>query len=241
MATTSGDLYDPTFVKGMFDRMSNTYGLANLVTSFGFTAVWRYQCIAALPVSEARTAGYDLMSGMGESWPAIQRRFGKDVRIMAVDISDEMNHKARRNIQRHGYQKIKLRQLNILDHDLPEESAEFIVSTFGLKTFSLVQQEALAKEMARLLKPGGAFSLIEISEPRPRILKWLYMFYLKVVIPWIGKVFLGNKEDYRMLGKYCEHFKNSRDFYRYLKAYGMEVSYKSYFFGCATGVYGIKR
>ncbi len=180
------------------------------------------------------------MSGMGESWIEIQKRIDSHGRIIAVDISDEMNRKAGEHLKRLRNKNIELRQLNILENNIPSESADFVVSTFGLKTFNKEQQQTLAEELERILKPGGTFAFIEISEPNALVLKWIYMFYLKIIIPTIGKIFLGNSADYKMLGKYCERFKNSKFFHKCLLESNLKANYKNYFFGCASGVYGLK-
>ena len=43
------DIYDPQFVKGVFDRCSDRYITFSLICSFGFTERWRQQCVAAMP------------------------------------------------------------------------------------------------------------------------------------------------------------------------------------------------
>lgn len=62
------DIYDPDFVRDVFDRCSGKYILFSYICSFGFTERWRRQCVEALPVppGEAPT-GYDLMAGTERS------------------------------------------------------------------------------------------------------------------------------------------------------------------------------
>ncbi len=241
MTRKQSSIYDPQFVGSMFDRMSSTYGVANYITSFGFTERWRWQCMANLPVVPANARGLDLMSGMGELWGEILRKTGKGTAITAVDISTQMHRKASKNLQQFGQGNIHLLQADALNSGLPSASADFVVSSFGLKTFDSAQQRRLATEVHRLLKQGGVFSFVEISEPEVVLLKWPFMFYLKVLIPLIGKVFLGNAEDYRMLGRYCAAFRNCRPFFGFLRETGLEVHYKNHFYGCATAVCGTKK
>ena len=120
-----------------------------------------------------------MMSGMGESWTEIQKLIGSEGHITAVDISDEMNRKAKDHLKRLIDKNIELKQANILNNDIPSDSADFVISTFGIKTFNEAQQLILAKEIHRILKTGGSISFIEISEPRILLLKWTYLFYLK--------------------------------------------------------------
>ncbi|EAY27725.1 class I SAM-dependent methyltransferase [Microscilla marina] len=241
MKKASTDIYDPQYVKGMFDRMSKTYGTANYLSSFGFTERWRRQCISDLPPIGSQAKGYDLMSGMGEAWGVIQRKVGSQGQIIAVDISDEMNRKAGERLQQLKVKNITLQPLDVLQGELKGNSVDFVVSTFGIKTFNVVQQQRLAQQIAHVLAPGGAFALIEISKPNSWLLKPFYMFYLKVIIPFIGRVFLGNATDYQMLGKYCSDFGDARQFHRFLLEAGLDAHFKTYFFGCATGVFGTKQ
>ena len=82
----------------------------------------------------------------------------------------------------------------------------------------------------------SSLSLLEISEPEFWPLRMLYMFYLKLVIPLLGKLLLGNPENYRMLGRYTASFGNCTQMNRLLREAGFTVSYRRYFFGCATGI-----
>jgi demethylmenaquinone methyltransferase/2-methoxy-6-polyprenyl-1,4-benzoquinol methylase len=66
------------------------------------------------------------------------------------------------------------------------------------------------------------------------------MFYLRYIIPLIGRIFLGNPDNYRMLGIYTERFNNCSGMADALKHAGLEVEYRSFFFGCASGLRGRK-
>ena len=44
------DLYSGSFVRGLFDEMSATYGRTNLLSSLGFCLRWRRQCVDAIRV-----------------------------------------------------------------------------------------------------------------------------------------------------------------------------------------------
>ena len=102
-----------------------------------------------------------------------------------------------------------------LGTSIETESIDCVFPSFELKTFSLEQQEALACEINRILKPGGYVSFIEISVPKNKIFRWFYFIYLKVFIPIIGRLFLGNPDCYRMLGMY-EMVRDGHQRYRFL-------------------------
>lgn len=128
----------------------------------------------------------------------------------------------------------------MLASNLPRSSADFVVSTFGLKTFNGHQQIKLAKFIAHCLKPGGVFSLIEASDPKGWWLRPLFLLHLKVVLPAIEKLFLKGAQDFAMIGTYTSNFGDASAMARALQDVGLEVEFKRFFFGCATAVSGRK-
>jgi ubiquinone/menaquinone biosynthesis C-methylase UbiE len=231
----AGDRYDPESVRRLFDDMAATYGHVNLITSFGFTVRWRHQVVADLPLATALSV-VDLMSGMGELWRSLAARVPASATVVGVDFSEQMAQRA----PRAWPFTLQMRIADVLAGVGPPASADVVVSSFGLKTFSPAQQQVLAHTVASLLKPGGAYSFIEISVPRSAFLRPFYMFYLKHVIPLIGRALLGNPDCYRMLGVYTEAFGNTAHFAGCLRAAGLTAIETSHFFGCATGVRGVK-
>ncbi len=235
------DIYDPKFVKGVFDRCSDRYITLSLICSFGFVARWRRQCVAAMPAPTTRgPRGYDLMAGTGEVWPHLLKRFDGIGSITAVDISSGMHRRAIERLHVHRAHRIDFIEDDVLASDLPAESADFVISTFGLKTFSPEQQARLAALIAHVLKPGGVFSLIEASDPKGWWLRPLYLFYLKGVLPLVEHVFLRGAQDFAMIGTYSTNFGNAAEFAAMLRAEGLEAEFSKYVFGCATGVAGRK-
>ena len=76
-------------------------------------------------------------------------------------------------------------EVNFLDSDLPDGFADCAVSSFGLKTLSPMQQAVFARELARILRPGGTFSLVEAADPKGCALRPLYRLYLERILPVI--------------------------------------------------------
>jgi ubiquinone/menaquinone biosynthesis C-methylase UbiE len=227
--------YDPESIRTLFDDMASTYGHVNLVSSFGFTARWRHQAVAGLPLASADCI-VDLMSGIGELWRSLAKVLPSSARVVGVDISPEMARRTRRE----WHFPVEVFVADVLAWDTRPALADVVVSSFGLKTFDRQQQRRLAHTVAQLLKPGGTYSFVEISAPPFLPLRAAFMFYLKWLIPLVGRLLLGNPESYRMLGVYTQAFDNATHFACCLREAGLAVVPVSYFFGCATGVRGIK-
>jgi len=232
------DIYDPDFVKGVFDRCSDRYITFSLICSFGFTERWRRQCVAAMPALGTGARGYDLMAGTGEVWPHLLKRFGDIGLITAVDISSGMHRRALERLHTHRAHRIDFIEDDVLASDLPSETADFVISTFGLKTFNPEQHARLAALIARVLKPGGVFSMIEASDPKDWWLRPLYRLHLKVILPLIERFFLRGAQDFAMIGTYSTNFGNAAGVATKLREQGLEVEFSKYFYGCATGIAG---
>lgn len=215
--------------------MAATYGIVNLISSFGFAARWRHQATRYLRFNESMHV-FDLMSGMNELCHAVSRLAPRTLRWTAIDISPEMVRRGRRDWPF----SIQSYVGDVLTWNFAPGSADVVLSSFGLKTLDPEQQNTLAQAVARSLRPGGLFSFVEISVPPAKFLRTPYMFYLNYVIPLVGKVFLGNPENYRMLGVYTKAFRDCRHFAACLRQEGLHVNEVSYFWGCATAVRGNK-
>lgn len=241
MTDSPADIYDPAFVKGVFDRCSRRYILFSTFCSMGFTERWRRECVDGLDLPDKPgLAGLDLMAGTGEAWPHLFARHPHVGEITAVDISSGMHRLAMERLHKERSHRIAFVEDNVLASNLPAASADFILSTFGLKTFNADQLRQLAALTARLLKSGGRFSFIEASDPKGWILRPLYLFYLKGVLPMIERLFLRGAQDFAMIGTYCTNFGDAQHFAMMLREAGLEVEFRRHFFGCATGVTGKK-
>jgi ubiquinone/menaquinone biosynthesis C-methylase UbiE len=219
--------------------MSATYGVVNLITSFGFCRRWRRQCISQLSIPADGTV-VDLMTGMGELCPTVASLIGPRGKIVAVDNSPIMCRKARENHDGRLSCVLDVLEEDALCSQIPDGTADVVVSSFGLKTFSNEQARKLAYEVIRILKPGGSFSFIEISVPPSRWLRMPYLLYLNKLIPVIGRMLMGNPDNYRMLGVYTMAFGDCRAAVTAFQEAGLNTNLQSYFFGCATGLVGNK-
>lgn len=241
VANEAGSIYDPAFVKGVFDRCSERYIAFSYFCSFGFTERWRRQCVKALPSPAPNDPiGYDLMAGTGEAWPHLFKAHKNVRRITAVDISPGMHKRAIERLHKLRSHKIEFIEDDVFRSGLPDESADFVISTFGLKTFDNAQLKKLAELTMRVLKPGGTFSFIEASDPKGWPLRPAYLFHLKTVLPFIEKILLRGAQDFAMIGTYSNKFGDASQFASMLSAHGLIVNFRPYFFGCATGVSGVK-
>lgn len=139
-----------------------------------------------------------------------------------------------------GHLGVDVRCENALETSLDNDSIDRVISAFGLKTLQQAGVARFAQEIRRVLKPGGRFSLLEISTAEGWLFAPIYRLYMNAVVPVIGQLCLGDMDCYRMLGAYTASFGSChRVAPAFIKA-GLHVSVHTHFFGCATSLVGIK-
>jgi len=233
------NIYNPEYVKGLFNKMSSSYERMNFITSFGFSIRWRRQFLETFKQTQHKADIIDLLTGMGETWNATKNKLPNST-LTVLDFSDGMLKYAKQKSETKYNNEIIVLQQDILKNKLPSNHYDFVTCAFGLKTFNDEQLNVLALETKRILKSGGQFSFIEVSKPNNRVLKTLYGFYLGKIIPILGRLLLGNPEEYKMLWQYTKKFDNAKKATEIFADTGLKTEFNSYFYGCATGFYGTK-
>lgn len=233
------NIYEPEYIKNLFNAMSVSYERMNYIASFGFSHRWRHQFLKKISKKERGLQVLDLLSGMGETWVPIKKQF-PGCAITAIDFCDGMNDRADKKNGKKFSGGVQICRQDVLQNNLPSASFDVIICCFGLKTFNEDQLVLLASQVERLLKPGGEFSFIEVSVPANKVLQFFYKFYLCFLIPLIGKMMLGNPKEYRMLWNYTSLFGNANKPAEIFASKGLDTRKESYFFGCATGISGNK-
>ena len=107
------------------------------------------------------------MSGMNELCRSLSAHALSLLRVTAAGISPEMVRRARN--------EWPVRVTTCLEDapawEFEPESADAVISSFGLKTLNQDQQLQLSGRVASLLRPGDVFSFVEISVPSGRLLR----------------------------------------------------------------------
>ncbi len=232
-------IYNPDYVKGLFNRMSTSYERMNYITSFGFSLRWRKQYIAAFKGSEQKVELIDLLTGMGETWRTSKQKF-PNANITALDFSEGMLNYANTKNKKKFNSEIRILQEDVLNCQLADNSYDYVTCAFGLKTFNAEQLKQMAFQTHRLLKPGGQCAFIEVSKPENKFPHFMYALYIGKVVPLLGRLLLGNPAEYRMLWQYTNRFLNAQEAAAIFREAGLDVNYHSFFFGCATGFNGQK-
>jgi ubiquinone/menaquinone biosynthesis C-methylase UbiE len=104
------------------------------------------------------------------------------LRIVGVDISEEMLKTARSNLYSSDLNKrIQYRQGDVQGLPFGNNTIDFVVSTFSLHHWSN-PDEAL-QEIYRVLKYQGQFLIFDLRRDCRRLFYWLLRFLTKFIVP----------------------------------------------------------
>lgn len=102
----------------------------------------------------------DLGSGAGNDCFVARHETGPEGKVIGIDFTETMISKARENTDKLGYNNVEFRYGDIDNMPVAENTADVIVSNCVLNL--VPNKEKVIGEIARVLKPGGHFSISDI-------------------------------------------------------------------------------
>jgi demethylmenaquinone methyltransferase/2-methoxy-6-polyprenyl-1,4-benzoquinol methylase len=171
-------------VRDMFDRIAPRYDLVNRVMTFGMDTRWRRRTVEALGL-EAGSLVLDVACGTGDLCRELERN---GLRAIGTDFSAGMLGAART--------EAPLVQGDALALPVRDGSIDGVTCGFALR--NVADLSLMLREFARVLRPGGRLSVLEVSEPRSAPLRYGHRLYFHRVVPIIGGL-LSNRDAYRYL------------------------------------------
>ncbi len=102
----------------------------------------------------------DLGSGAGNDAFIARHEAGETGKIIGIDFTPAMIEKARSNAELRGYNNVEFRKGDIENMPVTSNVADVIISNCVLNL--VPNKDAVVKEILRVLKPGGHFSISDI-------------------------------------------------------------------------------
>lgn len=212
-------------VRTMFDRIARRYTLMNSLITFGRDASWRRAVVSESGLAPGKRL-LDAATGTGDiALEALRRVEG--LQAVGADFSREMMRVGR---TRPGGERILWCVADALA--LPFPDATFDAVTSGYLIRNVPDAAAAFREQLRVVKPGGKVVCLDTTPPPPSPLRPLALFYLRHVIPLLGRLLAGDTEAYAYLSRSTEGFKPPEETARIMREAGLEqVRYRLFMFG----------
>jgi demethylmenaquinone methyltransferase/2-methoxy-6-polyprenyl-1,4-benzoquinol methylase len=213
----------------MFDRISGRYDLLNNLMTAGIHRVWNKKVVAASGAGPGDRV-LDLACGTGRLSRDLAQRVGPSGHVLGVDFSSGMLEGA------------KSRPLPNVEYRLGDatrlggiEWGTFDAATIAYGARNIPDLNALFRNMARAVRPGGKVVCLEIARPRGRIPGAFYGLWFDRVVPWMGGKVSGDPEAYSYLPESVKAFVAPDVLAEIMRSNGLQdVTWRSLSFGIVT-------
>lgn len=185
-------------VKRIFDNIAGRYDFLNHFLSFGLDFYWRKKALKLIKLSPDSIL-LDVACGTGDV--AIQARKLGVKNIFGADFSHNM---LKLFVKKSEW--IDKRLVQMVAENIPLKSDSFtnVTVAFGVRNFYDIQKGF--DSFYRILKPSGKATIIEFRMPSNKIIKSIYRFYFKNILPVLGGIVSGDKAAYTYLPNSVEEF-----------------------------------
>ena len=206
----------------MFNKISPTYDKLNALLSFGIDKYWRWQTARRVEQSKDLKI-LDCATGTGDQLFALLRKAHSNSQGIGLDPASNMLEIARVKSSMRPYAKnCQFIEGKADCLPFPDQSFDLLTMSFGIRNVEDVPL-ALA-EMRRVLKPGGKMLILEFALPSYRIFRELHLFYLRQILPKIGRWISGDDTAYVYLANTITTFPHGQDFCNLINEAGFSPS-----------------
>jgi demethylmenaquinone methyltransferase/2-methoxy-6-polyprenyl-1,4-benzoquinol methylase len=208
----------PERISGMFDAIAGRYDFLNHFLSAGIDRRWRRRAVASLALT-GRERVLDLCTGTGDLAIAAMRARPGAARVVGVDFAAAMLAIGNRKIGAHHLrQAIALVRGNATRLPMADASVDAVAIGFGIRNVDDVP--AACREIHRVLKPGGRLAILEFAIPCTPGFRQAYLWYLRHLLPRIGRAISRHDGAYRYLQTSIDAFASPDEFVKLLRQDG---------------------
>jgi demethylmenaquinone methyltransferase/2-methoxy-6-polyprenyl-1,4-benzoquinol methylase len=205
----------------VFDSVAARYDLMNDLMSWGIHRLWKQFAVAIASIKGGQRV-LDLAGGTGDMTARLARRVGSAGAVILADINGSMLSIGRDRLIDQGIVgTVQYVQANAESLPFPDNTFDVVTIAFGLRNVTHKDQ-ALAS-MRRVLQPGGRVVILEFSQLVMPLLQRLYDSYSFNVLPWLGKLVVGDAESYRYLLESIRRHPDQETLKRMMESAGFDL------------------
>lgn len=203
----------------IFDDIASTYDFLNHFLSMGIDIHWRNQLLKYLPKKESINA-LDLATGTGDvaltlvKNPRVKKVTGLDLSIGMIEVGKK------KILKKQLDQKINLMFGDGTRIEAADSSFDLTTISFGIRNFNDPQKSL--HEIYRVLRNDGRVMIMEFSIPTNFIIRSIYFFYFRNLLPFVGNIVSKHKDAYTYLNQSVETFPYGEEFLKLMRNAGFK-------------------
>lgn len=219
----------------MFNQVPTHYDFLNRLLTLRLDELWRKKAAEAI-LDEKPEIVMDLGTGTGDL--AVRLANKKDnLYVTGYDFSNSMLDIARRKAKKYSLENVTFVEGDAAEMPFEDNYFDVIGISFAFRniTFKNPNTKFYLAEVLRVLKPEGKFVIVESSQPRNKIVRAIFHFYLHYIVSGIGGKLSRSKGAYHYLAYSAKNFYSSDELKNLLVQHGFSsVKHKPMFFGASA-------
>lgn len=217
------DKNDPKTIQNMFGSIAQSYDKTNAVLSFQMHRYWNSQLIRQTTSVSKPGVLLDLCCGTGEIAFTYLKKSTMPCQVTLLDFCEEMLGCAKEKARQLKYDsQHNLTYLHADAQSLPISDNSIALATMAYGIRNVKDPAKCAREVLRVLQPGGVYGILELTEPKNPILRYAHNLYLRTFLPILGKCLTSNQEAYKYLCNSIHSFIKPLELERILVDTGFE-------------------
>jgi len=179
-------------IREMFGEISPRYDFLNHFLSGGTDYYWRWRTIRLAP-PRGDAPILDVCTGTGDLALAYWRKGRGQTSVVGSDFTPEMlmiadrKSAAQRTAAEQSGRTFAFLAADTQELPFPDGTFQIVSVAFGLR--NVTNTERGLREMARVCQPGGRVVVLEFSMPTNRVIRAVYGWYFRNVLPKLGQLF----------------------------------------------------
>jgi demethylmenaquinone methyltransferase/2-methoxy-6-polyprenyl-1,4-benzoquinol methylase len=205
-------------IAGMFDAIAGRYDLLNTILSAGRDRHWRRSALASLALT-GRERVLDVCTGTADVAITAARARTGAAEVLGVDFAPAMLARGLEKVRRQGLQsRVRLVRGDAMALPVASASVDAVTMAFGIR--NVHQPDAACAELFRVVRPGGRIAILEFGLPVVPAIRPAYRWYLRHVLPRIGRAVSGHAAAYSYLPESVGTFEWGESFAQRLEGAG---------------------
>ncbi len=186
-------------VEQMFAAIAHRYDFNNRVHSLWRDQAWRRKAVKLCLVKDTDDV-LDVACGTGDLAEAFAT--GGVNSVVGLDFTARMLEIAKRKANKSRRRGVKPSYVQGDAMDLPFDDAQFDIVSIAFGIRNVTDPPKALSEFRRVLRPGGRLIILEFSQPRNSVLRFLNAFYCNHIMPVSATLLSGDRSGaYRYLPK----------------------------------------